>query len=110
MELSLRNLWRYHTTAYVSYLQVSSDQVSIHKGRDVIKKCMSTCQSQVMETDVVEQWSCDECSSKLLSVPVSSVSAGSVTGDNNTNRGCWVNLGSLDKEFQNHILLNGGNN
>jgi len=56
---------RYHTGAFVSFLETDSSRISVRSGRDKIGKYPSTCK----ELGPVERWFCRDCSSKLLTIP-----------------------------------------
>ena len=83
---------KYHTAAYVSYLEVPKRQISILRGGDEIRKYnISSCQSP--GGDVVERWYCKNCSSKLLSA------AKNGDGDSSKDGGNYrVNLGPIDDD------------
>ena len=118
---------RYHTSAYVSYLQIPRDQLSFrivpNNENDIndddddgenVKSMMigrytsSLCQTLLEKADnnnsysnkVMERWYCTNCSSKLLSVIGSRNSSSTVNANNNNNNNkdeCLVNLGPLNQ-------------
>ena len=79
---------KYHTSAYTSYLRVSSHQLSIRRGKDLIGKYMKdTPRSDESEHSYLERWYCTNCSSKLVSVDMS-----------NDEQSYFVNLGPLNED------------
>jgi hypothetical protein len=122
---------RYHTSAYVSYLQIPRDQLSIRTLANndddddddddddkSVKETMmigrytsSPCQTLLEKANnnnsnsnkVMERWFCTNCSSKLLSVIVSSNSSSAANANNNDNHNKEECLVNLGTLNQNTI-------
>ena len=92
-----RHCRKYHTAAYVSYLQLQKNQIVSIRNEDMIGKYVSTCQSFHDSNKRIERWYCRECSSKLISV-VPSSSGNNTTSHDRKSIDYLVNLGPINSK------------
>ena len=87
---------KYHTAAYVSYLQIPKDWVSI-SNQGMIGKYISSCSSKYNNVNkVIERWYCTECSSKLLSVYTTNASG--IESAQEQSNDYLINLGPINSD------------
>jgi hypothetical protein len=95
---------KYHTSGFTSFLRVDKSQVTVRHGSNYIEKYRSECK----ELGPVERWFCKECSSKLLSMPLTDDtekdSSDKILKDERKTTKCYVNLGPIQDDDQQEVL------
>lgn len=98
---------KYHTSGFTSFLTLDKKDVSVRRGIKKIGIFLSECEEL---GGPVERWFCTECSSKLLSMPLSSDDIEKDSrdrikkdGEKTTTTICYVNLGPMQDDDQQEV-------